>query len=133
MNLRFAAAVLATESQVTRSDRPSDPSFFWQRTDLFGLRRARRGGARSRLPRPAREVGEVKASDSVVVASGDLSRYGGPFARHDVDRVVLAGDWHGIAWWGRKVITTASAHGILVILHAGDFGIWAGEGATYRD
>lgn len=75
----------------------------------------------------------MKSSESVAVATGDLSRYCGPLAARAVDRVVVAGDWHGIAEWGRKVITTASAHGIGVILHAGDFGIWPGKGATYRD
>jgi hypothetical protein len=40
--------------------------------------------------------------------------------------VALAGDWHGNVRWARARIENVAAHGVALILHLGDFGIWPG-------
>lgn len=48
------------------------------------------------------------------------------------NRVLVAGDWHGNGPWARWVIRQAmlllSREELKLILHAGDFGFWPGEG-----
>ena len=43
------------------------------------------------------------------------------------DVVAVAGDWHGDTTWALSCLNQASAAGIRIVLHAGDFGIWPGN------
>lgn len=54
----------------------------------------------------------------------------------DETHVVVAGDWHGnVGWIGKAIPAIArEASCVRTILHAGDFGIWAGlQGRKYLD
>lgn len=42
-------------------------------------------------------------------------------------KILLAGDWHGAAAWGRHAIEHAALHGCEVIVQLGDFGFWRKE------
>lgn len=45
-------------------------------------------------------------------------------------QVALAGDWHGDAYWGQKMLDVCAADGIRTVLHLGDFGLWPGYQGT---
>lgn len=50
----------------------------------------------------------------------------------DVDRVAIAGDWHGEIRYARHAMNHALQHGVQGIVHTGDLGVWPGaEGARY--
>jgi Icc-related predicted phosphoesterase len=52
---------------------------------------------------------------------------------NDPERVVVAGDWHGNSDFAARVITTAAAAGVQIIVHVGDFGFRNPETARYLD
>lgn len=57
---------------------------------------------------------------------------------HHPDHVVIAGDWHSDIPWGRRVVgllpDLLPRENPRVLLHAGDFGIWAhGDGVAFLD
>ncbi|MBM4574940.1 hypothetical protein GS896_25580 [Rhodococcus hoagii] len=39
--------------------------------------------------------------------------------------MAVAGDWHGSAGWGRRVVEDVAARGVRRLFHVGDFRIWA--------
>lgn len=49
-----------------------------------------------------------------------------------VEKVLLAGDWHGQTWFANKVVAKAKRLGADLILQLGDFGVWPGtSGGRY--
>lgn len=52
----------------------------------------------------------------------------------DIEKVVVAGDWHGNARWMRQVLTCAARDGYKVIVHVGDLKVlWYDEYPTYPE
>jgi len=45
--------------------------------------------------------------------------------------VALAGDWHGNLPWARTRVADVATHGVALILHLGDFGIWPGPSGKH--
>ncbi len=45
----------------------------------------------------------------------------------DVDRVAIAGDWHGDTPYAKRAMDYAVANGAQGIIHTGDFGVWPGQ------
>jgi len=59
-------------------------------------------------------------------------RLGDPLA--EPAQMTVAGDWHGNGRWGAHVLSQAAEAGSDVLVHTGDFGIWAGgAGARFLD
>lgn len=46
----------------------------------------------------------------------------------DINRLAIAGDWHGATFQARRALRAAHADGAELVLHTGDFGIWPGIG-----
>lgn len=44
--------------------------------------------------------------------------------QNDVTRFAVAGDWHGNYAYARKALKYCAKHGVDVILHVGDLGVW---------